>query len=233
MRRILLSNDDGIFSEGLRRLSAIAVKYGEVWIAAPESQRSGCSHSETINDVIDVKKVPFPVEGVHAYSCSGTPADCIKVGMRILVPGGPDFVVTGINYGYNCGYDIQYSGTAGAALEAATGKCVSVAVSEGRDGYHEVADKYLPEILTKLMDEKPEKGKIWNVNIPSCPPEKFNGILENRSISGTAFIIDEFTVTGDEEYMSVTVGAKPGGVPEPGTDLWAVANNYISIGIVG
>lgn len=232
MRKILLSNDDGIFSEGLLRLAERMTEYGDVWIVAPESQRSGCSHSETIRASFEVKKVEYPVKDVQAYSCSGTPADCIKVGMRILIPGGPEIVVTGINDGYNCGYDIQYSGTAGAAMEAADGSCVSVAISEGRDGCHEVADAYLTEIIEKLMDEKPKKGMIWNVNIPSCPIAEFNGILENRRVSDTAVVVDKFTVTENNGDLHVLVSGVPGGIPEPGTDLEAVYTNHISIGTV-
>ena len=98
-RKILITNDDGIESDGIARLAEAAKEFGEVWIVAPESQRSAASHSITLRHPIDVLPHDFPVEGVHAFSCSGTPGDCVRVGSLNIMPVKPDVVLSGINFG--------------------------------------------------------------------------------------------------------------------------------------
>ena len=90
MRKILVSNDDGIDSEGLARLVKVGKKFGEVWVVAPSKQYSAMSHSATFWKPVDVWPVDFPVEGVHAFCTSGTPSDCVSIGLNEIVPGGPD-----------------------------------------------------------------------------------------------------------------------------------------------
>ena len=108
-KKILITNDDGIKSSGIIRLAKAAQKYGEVWVVAPDSQRSAASHSLTLHGTFDVYEADFPVEGVRAYAISGTPADCIRVGVLNIMPEKPDVIFTGINFGYNAGSDVQYS----------------------------------------------------------------------------------------------------------------------------
>ena len=97
MKRILITNDDGIDSPGLIRLCNVAKEFGEVWVVAPISQRSACSHSLTLHDTISVKPHVLPVDGVKAFSCSGTPADCVRLGVISVLPERPDIVLSGIN----------------------------------------------------------------------------------------------------------------------------------------
>ena len=106
MKTILITNDDGIFADGLIRLAATAKSFGEVWVVAPESQRSAASHSITLHSYIDVRPAAFPVPGVHAFASSGTPGDCVRVGSLSVMPARPDIVLSGINYGYNAASDI-------------------------------------------------------------------------------------------------------------------------------
>ena len=87
MRKILITNDDGIYSDGIIRLAQTAKEFGEVWVVAPDSQRSAMSHSITLRHPIEAWSVDFPVEGVHAYACDGTPADCVRIGVLNIVPG--------------------------------------------------------------------------------------------------------------------------------------------------
>ena len=119
MRKILITNDDGIDSDGIIRLAQVAKEFGEVYVVAPDGQRSAMSHSITLRHSIEAWEVEFPVEGVKAYACNGTPGDCVRIGVLNIVPGRPDNVFSGINYGYNVATDLQYSATAGAAFEAA------------------------------------------------------------------------------------------------------------------
>ena len=132
MRKILITNDDGIKSDGIVRLARAAKELGEVWVVAPDSQRSAMSHSVTLRHSIEAWKVDFPVPGVYAYACDGKPADCVRIGVLNIVPGKPDHVFSGINYGYNVATDLQYSATAGAAFEAAFQKIHTIAFSEDR-----------------------------------------------------------------------------------------------------
>lgn len=117
-RTILIVNDDGIKASGIKLLAEKAKKYGEVYVIAPDTQRSAKSHSITYSDYIEVVQEPAYLDGVEAYACSGSPADCVRVGIKVI-GRKPDVVLSGVNKGYNISYDIQYSATVGAALEAA------------------------------------------------------------------------------------------------------------------
>ena len=119
MRTILITNDDGIEAGGIVRLAKAAAEFGEVWVVAPARQMSAASHSITLHSPLDIYPHSFPVPGVRAFSCSGTPGDCVRTGSLSILPRRPDVVLSGINYGYNVASDIQYSATAGAAFEAA------------------------------------------------------------------------------------------------------------------
>ncbi|MBP0987891.1 MAG: 5'/3'-nucleotidase SurE [Oscillospiraceae bacterium] len=233
MRRILITNDDGITADGLIRLAAAAQKYGEVWVVAPDAQRSAASHSITLHSHIDVYPHDFPVAGVHAFSCSGTPGDCVRVGSLNVMPQKPDAVLSGINYGYNVASDIQYSATAGGAFEAAFQGYTAISLSEQACPCHEVTDAFLDQILTELIDRRPDTGQIWNVNFPGCPLAECKGILRDRRVSRGMFYRDPYNVTaklpdGGIRYM---IEGDYNEDAEPETDFRAVVENYISIGI--
>ena len=231
--RILITNDDGIESDGISRLAKTAKEFGEVWVVAPESQRSAASHSITLRHPIDVH--PFQLmEGVHAFSCTGTPGDCVRVGILNIMPEKPDIILSGINFGYNVASDIQYSATAGAAFEGEFQGILSIAFSEGMNGCHEVTDKYLKEIMTELIDKPYVPGQIWNVNFPHCKVGECKGILRDRKVSRKSFYTDRYKAV--EEFSNGGVSLMVDGIFSPtteeGTDIGAVLDNYISIGVV-
>ncbi|SFC84606.1 5'/3'-nucleotidase SurE [Butyrivibrio sp. YAB3001] len=234
MKKILITNDDGIESDGIRRLAQAAKKFGDVWIVAPESQRSAASHSITLRHPIDVHPHEFPVEGVHAFSCSGTPGDCVRVGTLNIMPEKPDFVFSGINFGYNVASDIQYSATAGAAFEGEFQGYLSIAFSEGMNGCHEVTDKYLEDIIKELIEKPYVQGQIWNVNFPQCKLEECKGVLRDRKVSRKSFFTDSYKAV--EEFsnggLSLMVDGKYMPSSEDDTDYGAVLDNYVSVGIV-
>ena len=235
MKKILITNDDGILADGLIRLASAAKKFGEVCVIAPYGQRSAGSHSITLHDTIDMLPFTFPVEGVTAYASSGTPADCIRASCLGFLPERPDVVLTGINFGHNVATDIQYSATAGAALEGAFHGCLSIALSEGTNGCHEVTDAFLEPVLRELLETKPEDNSIFNVNFPDCPLSRCRGILRDRHVSADIVYIDRYPVQqelpGGGVRLSVE-GIFHDIVPEPGSDFEAIRNNYISIGSV-
>ena len=231
--RILITNDDGIESDGIRRLAETAKEFGEVWVVAPESQRSAASHSITLRHPIDVH--PFQLmEGVRAFSCTGTPGDCVRVGILNIMPEKPDIIMSGINFGYNVASDIQYSATAGAAFEGEFQGILSIAFSEGMNGCHEVTDKYLKEIMAELIDKPYVPGQIWNVNFPHCKAGECKGILRDRKVSRKSFYTDRYKAV--EEFSNGGVSLMVDGIFSPtteeGTDIGAVLDNYISIGVV-
>lgn len=124
--RILLTNDDGFEATGLATLARAVGERHEVWLVAPESEKSGTSNAITLKDSIRVRAV-----GERSFSCRGTPADCVLVALLGLVPGPVDLVLSGINHGPNLGTDILYSGTAGGARQATLMGRPGVALSVG------------------------------------------------------------------------------------------------------
>ena len=233
MRSILITNDDGIAADGLIRLVKAAQAFGEVWVVAPDGQRSAASHSITLHGHIDVFPHDFPVAGVHAFACSGTPADCVRVGGLNVMPQRPDVVLSGINAGFNVASDIQYSATAGAAFEAAFQGYHAIALSEDIGGCHAVTDAFLDEILAELIGQKTAAGQILNVNFPACPLSECRGILRNRTVSRGMIFRDHYNVieTLPNHGMRLMVEGDHDLKAEDGTDLQAVLQGYVSIGI--
>lgn len=231
---ILITNDDGIESDGIIRLARAAREFGEVWVVAPETQRSAASHSISLHNPISVYPCPeFPVEGVHAYSCSGTPGDCVRVGSLSVMPHRPEVVLSGVNFGYNVASDIQYSATAGAAFEASFQGYHGIAVSEGCHG-HAVTDKYLKTILKKLLDESIPNGCIHNVNFPDCELGDCKGVLYDRTVSRGMVYKDHYNVVEELEDGGISYMVEGVFTPEAeeGTDYAAILEGYVSVGVV-
>ena len=232
MRKILITNDDGIDADGIVRLARAAAELGEVWVVAPDSQRSAMSHSVTLRHSIEAWEVDFPVQGVHAYACDGQPADCVRIGVLNIVPGKPNHVFSGINYGYNVASDLQYSATAGAAFEAAFQRIHTIAFSEDACERHEVTDRYLKEIIVELLSKPLAINQIWNVNFPGCRLTDCKGILRDRKVSTDEFYKDRYieTVVSEGRTSYMVEGIRNYNASE-GTDLKAILDNYVSIGI--
>ncbi len=165
--RILISNDDGITAPGIQTLARAFIRAGhEVAVFAPDSQRSAASHSLTLGRALTAKAKP--IEGAAlSYAVSGTPVDCVKLALHTLYTQA-EFVVSGINHGYNLGTDVLYSGTVGAAMEAALCGVPSMAVSlapQREDTYGLAAD--LAVELHALLAQNPlPKGMVLNLNYP-------------------------------------------------------------------
>lgn len=233
MRRILITNDDGISADGLIRLAEAAKAFGEVWVVAPDGERSGVSHSISLHSSVDLVPHAFPVPGVQAFTCSGTPADCVRTGSLYIMPEKPDLVLSGINRGYNTATDLQYSGTAGAAFEGAFQGILSAAISEQAVSCHEVAEHYLPELLEELLTMQPGYGQIVNINIPGCPLGDCGGILRDRKVSRGMFYRDSYRAVEalPGGGIRLTVDGAYNEDAEPETDFRAVVDNCISIGL--
>jgi 5'-nucleotidase len=231
MRSILITNDDGILSDGLIRLAKAAQAFGRVYVAAPDGQRSAASHAITLHGTIDVYPHAFPVPDVQAFSVSGTPADCIRVGSLSLMPHLPDAVLSGINRGLNVASDLQYSGTVGAAFEGAFQGVRSIALSEADKDSCPVTDAYLREILSELLEAEMHPGEIFNVNFPGCALADFRGIRRDCAISRGAIYHDRYKVTEElpDGGKRLIVDGQYNEDAEPGTDFEAVFANYIAV----
>lgn len=168
---ILVTNDDGIRSEGLEFLARELEDIGSVYIVAPQEERSAVSHALTIHDPVRIKKVSDRV-----FAVRGTPADCIIIAVRKILPERPDLVVSGINHGGNIGDDVMYSGTVAAAREACYLDLPAFAISQL---YREelfnlrLAGRIARELAKKVLQEGLPSGTFLNVNVPAT---EFKGV---------------------------------------------------------
>ncbi len=180
---ILLTNDDGIFAPGLAALYKKLVRLGDVSVVAPAESKSGASHSITLEPLMcDKVDLTGKFEG---YSVSGSPADCVKLGVKELTTKPVDLVVSGMNYGANVGINVYYSGTVAAAMEAAFFSIPSVAVSVAfeEDTDFDAAAEYGLGIIEKLLPLQP--GNVININIPMLSMGKPKGVkVVAQSTSG-------------------------------------------------
>lgn len=235
--RILVTNDDSITAIGIKKLVEAAVKLGEVYVVAPDSQCSAMSQKLTINTRLYYKETDFPVEGVvKSYSIGGTPADCVRFAVSGLLDIRPDIVFSGINAGYNTGFDTIYSGTVGAAMEAVMKGIPAIAFSTHFAGPYDVVDKYLLSTAEELMNKLAPVGCVWNVNFPACTLSEFKGVLWDRIPAKESLYENVYTFDrgrdNERKGGSCIINGECVGVGAPGTDIEAVKNNYSSIGII-
>lgn len=231
---ILITNDDGIDAQGISVLAQAAADFGDVTVVAPAEQCSAMSHRITLSRRMRIEKRGMDIPHVTAYALDGTPADCVKAALDAILQGKPDVVLSGINHGYNVGFDVAYSGTVGAAMEAVMSGIPAIALSQNDVGGFDVARQYLHRILEELLPTAPSDREIWNVNFPT---EHCNGILRDRTVSVGGYYNGTMYVAEEDGQMHVQYppllptdfSAHP--APE-GSDLRAVVNGYISIGRV-
>ena len=234
--KILISNDDSIHAPGIALLAKVAMEFGEVIVVAPAQQCSAMSQRLTVFNDLKLEKVEdFPVPVHAAYKVDGTPADCVKVALHYVLEEKPDYVFSGINDGYNVGYDISYSGTLGAAFEAVKNGVPAIAFSAAKNDWLGVAEAHLASIIRELLEAGQEPGEVWNVNFPARIPEDVVEILRDRTIAPVSMYQEEY-VGNEQEDGSVLLGVKVKLVsndllPE-GSDAHAVRSGCISIGKV-
>jgi 5'-nucleotidase len=168
--RILLTNDDGIHAPGLRALLAAFSERHQIVVVAPDRERSAVGHGITLHEPIRLHAVRF--DGTHeAFAVTGTPADCVKLGLAELVDGVPDLVVSGINPGANVGININYSGTVAAAKEAAMAGIPALAVSIMAPGHEhlDAAAQFTASLAARAAQWPLAAGTFLNVNFPDMP----------------------------------------------------------------
>ena len=179
---VLITNDDGINSPGIRALWEEFIGFCKVTIVAPDKERSACSHSITVHRPLCIDKyhiagVDIDDKNVTAYQLGGTPADCVKIAIKVLLDDTPDIIISGINNGSNLGTEIFYSGTVSAAIEGVINGIPSMAVSlvvNEMDNYAYAA-KVVKRLAVASQDKKIPNDVFLNVNIPDVAEESIKG----------------------------------------------------------
>tara|TARA_R110002051_G_scaffold4043_6_gene21441 strand:+ start:9886 stop:10659 length:774 start_codon:yes stop_codon:yes gene_type:complete len=231
---ILVTNDDGITAPGLRMLVSIMKTIGEVVVVAPDSPQSGMGHAITLDSTLYSKKLTIDLdsEGIDEYSCSGTPADCVKLALQELLPKKPDICVSGINHGSNSSINVIYSGTMSAAIEAGIEGIPAIGFSlcdYTWEADFSQAQDFIFTIVTQALKNGIPKGTVLNVNIPKLKKSNIKGIKICRQAKANwkekfdkrtnPMGKDYYWLTG--EFLLLDKGED--------TDEWALANGFISV----
>ena len=229
---ILVTNDDGIAAPGLRTLIEVMSGLGDVVVVAPDSPQSAMGHAITVNSTLFVEKVVVDEGNQLEYSCSGTPADCVKLAVDQILNRRPDLCVSGINHGSNSSINVIYSGTMSAAIEAGIEGIPSIGFSlldYSWNANFEPTKPYVKSIAENVLKEGLPKDVVLNVNIPNLPEEELKGIKicrqaranweeefdKRRNPQGRIY----YWLTG--KFVNLDHGED--------TDEWALQNGYVSL----
>ncbi len=220
--KILISNDDGIFSPGLIALAEVASQFGEVMIFAPDFEQSAMGHAITIQRPLNYHRVKM-LKGFETYRVNGTPADCVAMGLYHW--GGADLVLSGINIGSNLGNDIWHSGTVAAAKQGVLLGVQGVAFSQvinGEESTYELQKPYIAQVIRLLTNGK--QPRLVNVNLPKEP----RGILWThqsvRAYNGK--VVESQDPMGRKHFW---FSAIPLTAPDENSDRWAVEKDLVSL----
>jgi 5'-nucleotidase len=237
--RVLLTNDDGIWADGLQALRRALLDVPDIELAviAPDGNRSAMARSITTRRPLWVERVDFD-DGTYGYATDGTPVDCVRLAKLGLIEGfTAEAVIAGINHGANLGDDITYSGTVAAALEGVVLGLPAIAVSQqsaaremdfrlGREFDFGPAARFAARVVDRLDEVPLPQGTLLNINVPGCEPD---GVQVTRL--GKRIYRDELRLKDEQgarrQYW--IYGADPGFEDEAGTDLAAVAKHQIAV----
>lgn len=228
---ILVTNDDGISSKGIRSLVEIASKHGEVVVVAPDKAQSGMGHAITVNQILrlDSSQLFAPIQ---SFTCSGTPVDCVKLGISEVLHRRPDLIVSGINHGENTSTNVLYSGTMSAAVEGAMENIPSIGFSLcdfHSDADFTIAQKVADQLIPKVLKEGLPDHVCLNVNVPKIKLSELKGIKFCRQAH--AFWEDRFDKRLDQfgrPYYWLTGDFLRHDTQE-GTDLQALEQGFASV----
>ena len=221
---ILLSNDDGYKSSGLKALKDVLENYGNVTTVAPYRDISASSSCLSVHGPVEINKI-----SANFYKVYGTPADCVHIASRGILKKIPDIVFSGVNIGSNMGDDVIYSGTVGAAIEGRHSKYGSVAISiaskspKHTDDLHQTLEHIIEHIFHKLIKQK----TIMNINIPDLPFSKIKGIkitkLGKRQLPLRASVLKK------DKKKFFNIGKVGKGISAAGNDFHAIEKGFLSI----
>jgi len=227
---VLLTNDDGISADGLFALKQAIAQVADVMVVAPDHNWSAAGHAKTMHKPLRVTSAKLR-DGSPAFSSSGAPSDCVALAVLGLTERMPDLVISGINHGCNVGTDITYSGTVTAAMEGVISGVRSMAVSLNVDngGDFSFAAEIAACLASRFVESDLPQQTLLNVNVPDIPRDEIKGVRTTRlgrRIYRDALIARQDP--GGRDYYWIG-GEPPEGVMEEGTDVWALANGYVSV----
>jgi 5'-nucleotidase len=230
--RILITNDDGVQAEGIQALAAYLNKQHDVFVVAPERERSATGHGITMHKPLRVTEVKMRYCEKTALAVSGTPADCVKLAVEELMEKPPDVIVSGINCGANMGTDILYSGTVSAAIEGTLNGFKSMAVSldtENSFPDFSSAVKFSAKLIEIYFQNKMPADTLLNVNIPDVPWEEVKGV-QITSLSTRKYVdsVERRQDPRGRPYFWLAGHIDDQGC-QPDSDAAALKNNFISI----
>lgn len=229
--QILITNDDGISAKGIASLIEAARPFGDLHVLAPDKPQSGMGHAITLHDPIRLfKSALYP--GTEAYACSGTPVDCVKLGIFELLGAKPDLILSGVNHGENSSTNVLYSGTMSAAIEGAMEGIPSFGFSladYAPDADFSASQHYIDILLRQFFEKGFEAGICLNVNIPKLPLSDIKGIQFCKQAH--AYWSDRFEKRQDQygrDYFWLT-GEFADLDQRPDTDLHALKAGFVSV----
>jgi 5'-nucleotidase len=224
--KILITNDDGVSSEGLRTLADTVKAMGEVYVVAPDRERSAAAHSLTLHRPLRVEEV-----APRVYAADGTPVDCVNLAVYGILKGHPDIVISGINNGPNLGEDLVYSGTVSAAFEATFLGIPAFAISvAAREAFrYRAAANFALKVAGHIMQHGLPQDTFLNINVPNLEEDKIRSYKitrQGKRVFEDA-VVEKLDPRGKKYYW---IGGGDQGFQEiEGTDFHAIANNSISI----
>ncbi len=233
---ILVTNDDGVHSPGIKALLESREDVGDAVVVAPDRERSAVSHALTLHRPLRVERIRENV-----YSVNGTPTDCVAIGAQKILPRKPDLIVSGINKGANLGDDISYSGTVSAAIEGTIMGISSLAFSlmlefpsggaKGPDGprHFETAGKYAAQVASFVLNNGLPYDTLLNVNVPNSPHENVKGVRFTRQSKRIYDGSIQETRSPWGELCYWIGGGTPIWERGPDTDMDTVMEGYVSI----
>lgn len=228
---ILVTNDDSINANGIKALTEAVKDLGRVVVVAPDKPQSAMGHAITIGQPLRLNKVHF-IDGVEAYTCNGTPVDCVKLAVDKILHRKPDICLSGINHGANHSINVIYSGTMSAAMEAAIESIPSAGFSlldYAMDANFDAAKIYVRKIAQLMLSKKQDKHLLLNVNIPAVKENEIKGIKVCRQ--AYAKYEEDFIERKDphgKPYYWLT-GKFVNFDKAKDTDVWALDHNYVSV----
>lgn len=230
-RLILVTNDDSVNAKGIHALVEMAQQFGKVVVVAPDKPQSGMGHAITINDPLRLVSTNL-FHGIEAYACSGTPVDCVKLGIYEVLHRKPDYVFSGINHGENSSTNVLYSGTMSAAIEGAMEGIPSIGFSLAdfdSDADFSAVQHFGAKIVQKLIESPLNKSVCLNVNVPKLKQTSIQGIQICKQAH--AYWADRFERRKDQfgrDYFWLT-GEFADVDQRPDTDLQALKNGFVSV----
>lgn len=228
---ILITNDDGVSSPGLRHLARIAKEFGEVVVMAPDRNASGSSASITCTRPLHVN-LQDHADGIDYYACDGTPADCVKMGFEHFCPRHPDLLLSGINYGSNASINIVYSGTMGAVQEGCLNGIQAVGfslLSHKPDADFNACTAPIRHIIREVLRQPLPDFTALNVNIPHLPADQIKGIRVCRQARAAWKDSLEKHIAPDGAPFWTMTGRFVCNDPGHDTDEYCLGMGYVSV----